>query len=329
MKRIQYAIYILASFLIFGFAHLCEGQQSENLTLGASARSSSERGSYHASNAIDQQVSDQSRWLSAEDDPKGWLEISFPESVDVGVVDVFSGYQDGSPVQEFNVAFKQDGQWNVPANGKIRGNQDLACRLKFSESTVDAIKISLVRRSPGRIREVAVYKTTDNPIGSGIKEESAGRTAVDRSQHQIAVNQIGYDSKFPKRFTAPLSPDGAEFLVRRVTDSKAIFRGSIESRIGDFSGLDEQGEFVIEISSGELKGATSDRFWISESIVDDVYWQGAIDFLIDSRAVVGTHPSAYGGCPWRDGTYYDAIIPALVFVLPLGYGIERIAKTAN
>lgn len=43
-----------------------------------------------------------------------------------------------------------------------------------------------------------------------------------------------------------------------------------------------------------------------------MYWQAAVDFLIDSRSVVGTHPSAYGCCPWRDGTYYDAILPALV-----------------
>ena len=28
--------------------------------------------------------------------------------------------------------------------------------------------------------------------------------------------------------------------------------------------------------------------------------------------MTGTHPSAYGGCAFRDGTYYDAIVPALV-----------------
>jgi hypothetical protein len=27
---------------------------------------------------------------------------------------------------------------------------------------------------------------------------------------------------------------------------------------------------------------------------------------------VGTHPSAYGGCPWRDGTYYSFEVPSLV-----------------
>jgi hypothetical protein len=27
--------------------------------------------------------------------------------------------------------------------------------------------------------------------------------------------------------------------------------------------------------------------------------------MIDCRSVLGKHPSAYGGSPWRDGTYYD------------------------
>ncbi|MEY3895337.1 MAG: hypothetical protein RLZZ214_856, partial [Verrucomicrobiota bacterium] len=44
------------------------------------------------------------------------------------------------------------------------------------------------------------------------------------------------------------------------------------------------------------------------------FWQPAVDFLIDTRSVVGTHPSAFGGCPWRDGNYYDAIIPSLALL---------------
>ena len=36
--------------------------------------------------------------------------------------------------------------------------------------------------------------------------------------------------------------------------------------------------------------------------------------MIDSRSVVGTHPSAYGGCAWRDGTYYDFVVPSLVLM---------------
>ena len=89
----------------------------------------------------------------------------------------------------------------------------------------------------------------------------------------------------------------------------------IRGNIGDFSAIDAPlGEYVIEVRGGSLKPATSDPFLIQPDLWKDLFWQPAVDFLIDSRSVVGTHPSAYGGCPWRDGTYYDAILPSLVLL---------------
>ena len=61
-----------------------------------------------------------------------------------------------------------------------------------------------------------------------------------------------------------------------------------------------------------FKPGISDPFLIRGNLWQEQFWQPAVDFLIDSRSVVGTHPSAFGGCPWRDGNYYDAIIPSLV-----------------
>ena len=70
----------------------------------------------------------------------------------------------------------------------------------------------------------------------------------------------------------------------------------------------------MEIRGGELTPGVSDPFLIRPDIWQEQFWQPAVDFLIDSRSVVGTHPSAFGGCPWRDGNYYDAIIPSLVLL---------------
>jgi hypothetical protein len=136
---------------------------------------------------------------------------------------------------------------------------------------------------------------------------------VPRDAHLIAVNQVGYEADRPKRFTAPLSADGSAFIVRAAKGGDALFRSVIQANIGDFSALNAPtGEYVIEVQGGTLKLGTSDPFLIRPNLWKDLFWQPAVDFLIDSRSVVGTHPSAYGGCPWRDGTYYDAILPALV-----------------
>ncbi len=135
-----------------------------------------------------------------------------------------------------------------------------------------------------------------------------------RDTHVVAPNQVGYESARPKRFTAPLSPDGTRFEVRPVAaGSEAIATGVIQDGIGSFSATAE-GEYVIAVQGGALKDGVSGPFVIRRDFWQDFFWQPAVDFLIDSRSVTGTHPSAYGGCPWRDGTYYDSILPALVLL---------------
>jgi hypothetical protein len=136
---------------------------------------------------------------------------------------------------------------------------------------------------------------------------------IPRDAHLIAVNQIGYATDRPMRFTAPLSKDGTPFIVRPAKGGDTMFRGVIQGHIGDFSPIKAPaGEYVVEVRGGSLKPAISDPFRIQPNLYQEQFWQPAVDFLIDSRSAIGTHASAYGGSPWRDGTYYDAIIPSLV-----------------
>jgi len=133
--------------------------------------------------------------------------------------------------------------------------------------------------------------------------------------HPLAVNQVGFETARSKRFTAPKSPDGTPFLVRATQDDAPLARGEIKNGIGDFSSFKpdtSKEHFIIELKGEGSPVVTSDPFLIRPNLYQEQFWQPAVDFLIDSRSAIGTHPSAYGGCPWRDGTYYDAIIPALV-----------------
>lgn len=133
----------------------------------------------------------------------------------------------------------------------------------------------------------------------------------------IAVNQVGYEAARSKRFTAPKAADGTRFVVRATTGGPPLFAGDVHGGIGDFTPLtpgDTGGHFQVEVDDGQGGQARSDAFRIDADLYRRQFWQPAVDFLIDSRSAVGTHPSAFGGCPWRDGTYYDAVIPALVLV---------------
>lgn len=130
----------------------------------------------------------------------------------------------------------------------------------------------------------------------------------------IAVNQVGYNTQSPKRFTAPGTSDGAVFTICRFNSEEVLFTGSLLNGLGDFTRFqpaDGESEFVIRIPS---MGEESDPFSIRENLYQEQFWQPAMDFMIDCRSVVGTHPSAYGGCPWRDGTYYSYEVPSLLML---------------
>lgn len=131
----------------------------------------------------------------------------------------------------------------------------------------------------------------------------------------LAVNQVGYETLRPKRFSAPKAADGTPFRVVSTAGGSALAEGVIQSGIGDFSGFmpaESTSRYRIEVGDAGADTSTSDAFLIRPNLYQEQFWQAAVDFLIDSRSALGTHPSAYGGCPWRDGTYYDAILPALV-----------------
>jgi len=135
----------------------------------------------------------------------------------------------------------------------------------------------------------------------------------------ILLNQIGFETDSHKRFTAPVSPANSEFFIRTAKDPKPLYKGKInKDKIGDFSDFkpaDSDDEYIVVIEpSKDLRGGVSDPFKIDSNLYKKAFWQLAVDFLTDSRSVVGTHASAYGGCPWRDGTYYDFIVPSLVLM---------------
>ena len=286
-----------------------------NLATGAWASASSARPGSGAEKTVDGVVADASRWLATEADRAPWIELAFPKPVDIGVVNIFSGYQGGDALDAFKLSLKRAGKWEIAA--EVKDNADAAKRLAISAKGVEGLRLSLTVPGAARIREIAVYGDASASPGTGLKGDRLAQAAVARDVHQIAVNETGYETGRPKRFTAPLSPDGTAFILRPAAGGEALFRSTIRGGVGDFTEFqpaDSAVEYVIEVSGGSLKPGTSDPFLIRPGLWKDLFWQPAVDFLIDSRSVTGTHPSAYGGCPWRDGTYYDAILPALVML---------------
>ena len=295
--------------------------QEKNLSANASVTASSEGKNASAILVKDGIIHDNSRWLTADTDAKPWIELSFPKPIKVGMIDVFSGWETGSSLQDFNISIQQKGdkddQWESDSAWQVRKNLQTSKRIYIDRENVSKIRLSLLKKNPARIREIAVY---DNKEAIGLKDiGEPGQVEqsfnIDLKKHQIGLNQVGYLTQRPKRFTAPLSADGTAFTLSRKDKPTVLFKGVIKQGIGDFSSFkpaDSKSHYVINLKGGKLKSKTSDPFLIRKNLDKEQYWQPATDFLNDVRSVTGTHPSAYGGCSFRDGTYYDAIVPALV-----------------
>ncbi len=150
--------------------------------------------------------------------------------------------------------------------------------------------------------------------------EPATAAAPTAPRPVIALNQVGFLTAQPKRFTAPLTPDGTAFHIRRADRGGVLFKGTVTSGIGDFSAFrpaDSADTYVAELAGLDRIGApiSSDPFLITTNLWQEQYWQVATDFMVDCRSVTGTHPSAFGGGAWRDSTYYAFEGPSLLLLL--------------
>jgi hypothetical protein len=157
---------------------------------------------------------------------------------------------------------------------------------------------------------VAGALTAVAPIASAAQPAAA-------KTHVVAVNQVGYLTAQPKRFTAPLSPDGSTFALRARGADAVLFRGTIRGNLGDFSAFrpaDAPSDYVITVDGGDLAPGASEPFAIRADLWREQFWPAAVDYMVDIRSVTGTHPSAYGGGAYRDSTFYAFEAPSLIML---------------
>ena len=99
---------MLKIVFIFLFGCLTTQAIDTNYARLATVKASSEMEPYLATNIKDGIVSDESRWLAAKNDSKPWIELEFKQSIKVGMIDVFAGYKDRTPLSAYNLSLKQN-----------------------------------------------------------------------------------------------------------------------------------------------------------------------------------------------------------------------------
>lgn len=271
---------------------------------------SSERPDYPAANVADGDATEASRWISLGFREPISVELTLPSKQLLTGLHVFSGTKGQNALRDFVVQFWHDGAWvNVPS-ADITGNKAPELALAFDGTIpVETDRIRLwITGAPektARISEIRVWPASvGNVPPLPIKLDLL-------SPVSIYLNQSGFNSGAPKRFTAPVAADGTSFTIRPASGGESVFKGTIQGNIGDFTAFEPSSgiEYVVTTADGK----TSVPFRIGPWWLERVTTQLAVDFMIDSRHYVGNERRSCGGSyGWRDDHHFGWELHTLV-----------------
>lgn len=304
----------VASLVLCALAMEAASWAATDYAAGRPVTASSVYQTYYASNAVDKTVSDASRWLGNASASGNWLIVDLGTAVTLRQAHIYSGYQtqDGSAVTNVLLQSWNGSSWQNISGAQTTANNSFAFALNFSSPvTTSKVRLVISDTSVCRVRELALWD-----VPTDLYTGMVGNLVPLDSGVPIRVNQIGYQFGAPKRFTAPTSPDGTAYAITWPTNTSPLFSGLITNGLADFSSFEptNPGPYVIRVSLPGQTPGVSDPFLVESNLISDKLLPPAVEFMVDCRSGVGTHPSAFGGCPWRDGTYYSFEVPSLIYL---------------
>ncbi len=280
--------------------------------------------------ATDERIEDDGRWVSANVPGPHWLRLDLPTLVTLGSYHLWTGIEfprsngEFFPIDTFELQWLDGETWRTIPGSAVTGNEEGAVAVEF-DAPVAATSFRLWIGDNGfaRVREILLWEPLDGggspPIGEGIDKPG---DLPDPTAHPILLNQIGYDTFGAKRFTAPQSADGSAFEVVELVSGSVVFSGTVSGGLGDFSALEpatDDLEYVIRVSGDRSDGAPFDDgeshpFEIGRMLMLRRTMKPALQFMIDVRSAVATHPSGSGGGAWRDGGYFTYELGSLALM---------------
>lgn len=313
---------MILTFIVCILGTLGMGAEPRNLAEKKIATADSVHQNYAPDKAVDGIVNNESRWISALEPGTRWLEIQLDETVTLAGAHLFSGWGESDPIENFVLQYQSSTGW-IPIPGlAMQNNHSCQLKIQFTKPVkTDRVRLYCPNAPKGvRIKELMLWPPSEKGVpilGSGLRGDSDMKKVFPRDIHYALVNQTGYNLNWAKRFTAPLSTDNTTFIITTSENKEILYKGKIKNGIGDFTNFrptDAKQEYVVRISGGTLADGVSDPFWIAPNLMQNVCLDPALRFMVDARSLIGTHPSAYGGSPWRDGTYYSFEAPSNVLL---------------
>lgn len=280
------------------------------------AKASSTYENHTAAKSIDGVITDESRWVGKASREPSWLELDLGGTHKLAGIHLYSGFQNTNALQNFVVQFWSAGRWRDIPSATFENNRATALAIPFDDTvdvTTDKLRlwITASHQDTARVLEVIVWPASGGNIPPlAAKSVKSGKPLQDEPVPLIYLNQSGFNLGKPKRFTAPTLPDGTRFEVRAAKGGAALFAGTIEKHIGDFSGFNptDDREYVVVAGTNSSVPFRVGTWWFER-----VNYQGAVDFMIDSRHYVGNERAVCGGSfGWRDDHHFGWELHALV-----------------
>jgi hypothetical protein len=126
----------------------------------------------------------------------------------------------------------------------------------------------------------------------------------------IYLNQSGFNTGEPKRFTAPTLPEGTPFVIKPVGGGDLVHEGVIRGHLGDFSDFEPKDDREYVVHAGEH---ASVPFKVGLWHFERITYQPSIDFMVDSRHYVGNYrKGCRGSFGWRDDHHFAWVLRSIV-----------------
>ena len=250
--------------------------------------------------------------------PRGkevWVEIDLTAEFDIAGAHLYIDNRGILPLRDFSLLYQHNNEWLPIPGTEVTDNFKSQIELKFSEHiSTNAIRLKTDNTTTFGVVELQVWGKDVPQMPYGVEVEEPIAFQVD--SHWICVNQVAYNIGTPKRFTVPTAKTDLSFEIRELNSNTLVFEGKLQNGIGDFTAFNPVSnmdvEYVISLEGDGLKKSHSFPFFIGKNAMQHTAYQSTVDFFNDVRSIVGSHPSAYGGSPWRDGGYYTFEVPSLV-----------------
>jgi hypothetical protein len=245
------------------------------------------------------------------------LELDLTAEFNIGGIHLYIEDKGILPIRNFNFQYKFKNDWIDIPESVVKDNFSSRKSIIFNKPILmSSIRMVSENQTTFGLLEWQVWGEHVPEIPYEIKEELPEVYIAEK--HWICVNQVAYNLGESKGFTVPTANTDLPFLIIEKHSEKIVFKSKLNDKKGDFSSFNPKAfkgkEYIVKVEGDGLGEATSYPFAIGKHALQNMAYQSAVNFFNDSRSIMGSHPSAYGGTAWRDGTYYTHEVPSMVIL---------------